>query len=297
MAHAARLNLRMQKELKILLTDPPHGVSLSPSDSDDPSSSSSSLSCIEAKITGPEGTVYSNGIFKIKIQIPERFPLICSRLLGAWQPSLNISTVLTSIGLLLSEPNADDGLMCETSREYKYNRQVFDEKARSWTERYARPGANSVDKGITSNAEQPCVESRDVLKAKNDDNVGSSKRFCRIGLKLSLGSLTPLEKTSSANKENMGLNRRLSLSHSQSLLGSSAKPASVLRTIDSNGEKNSDDCNERPMKFHDVKSEEVSVIPETVIVSDSEDSEEENGRSKRLRISLIRKRLSGKKER
>lgn len=30
---------------------------------------------------------------------------------GAWQPSLNISTVLTSICLLLSEPNPDDGLM------------------------------------------------------------------------------------------------------------------------------------------------------------------------------------------
>lgn len=32
---------------------------------------------------------------------------------GMWQPSLNISTVLTSIGLLLSEPNPDDGLMHE----------------------------------------------------------------------------------------------------------------------------------------------------------------------------------------
>lgn len=32
---------------------------------------------------------------------------------GAWQPSLNISTVLTSIGLLLNEPNPDDGLMHE----------------------------------------------------------------------------------------------------------------------------------------------------------------------------------------
>lgn len=85
---------------------------------------------------------------------------------GAWQPSLNISTVLTSIGLLLSEPNPDDGLMCEAvsicftniwfqwlinklmrvlldlqSREYKYNRQAFDQKARSMTEKYAQPGA------------------------------------------------------------------------------------------------------------------------------------------------------------
>lgn len=36
---------------------------------------------------------------------------------GMWQPSLNISTVLTSIGLLLSEPNPDDGLMHEAVSE------------------------------------------------------------------------------------------------------------------------------------------------------------------------------------
>ncbi|KAF3788243.1 putative ubiquitin-conjugating enzyme E2 37 [Nymphaea thermarum] len=57
---------------------------------------------------------------------------------GAWQPSLNISTVLLSIGLLLSEPNPDDGLVHEASREYKYNRQAFDQKARFWTEKYAK---------------------------------------------------------------------------------------------------------------------------------------------------------------
>ncbi|KAL8480127.1 hypothetical protein ACS0TY_026888 [Phlomoides rotata] len=59
---------------------------------------------------------------------------------GMWQPSLNISTVLTSIGLLLSEPNPDDGLMHEASRDYKYNRQAFDQNARSMTEKYARAG-------------------------------------------------------------------------------------------------------------------------------------------------------------
>lgn len=47
MAQAARLNLRMQKELKLLLSDPPPGVSL-PLLSDNDSSSSSSLSIIEA---------------------------------------------------------------------------------------------------------------------------------------------------------------------------------------------------------------------------------------------------------
>ena len=32
---------------------------------------------------------------------------------GAWRPALNISTVLASIGLLLADPNPDDGLMTE----------------------------------------------------------------------------------------------------------------------------------------------------------------------------------------
>lgn len=38
MAQAARLNLRMQKELKILMTDPPPGVSIDISDYDNTSS-------------------------------------------------------------------------------------------------------------------------------------------------------------------------------------------------------------------------------------------------------------------
>lgn len=47
MAQAARLNLRMQKEMKLLLTDPPPGVSLSHNDST--SSDAISLSTIDAR--------------------------------------------------------------------------------------------------------------------------------------------------------------------------------------------------------------------------------------------------------
>ncbi|KAK9265447.1 hypothetical protein L1049_012391 [Liquidambar formosana] len=162
----------MQKELKLLLTDPPPGESF-PLLSADSDLSPSSLSSIDAHIEDPEGTVYAKGIFHIKIQIPERYPFqppsvtfatpiyhpnidnggrICLDILnllpkGAWQPSLNISTVLTSIGLLLSEPNPDDGLICEVSREYKYNRQAFDQKARSMTEKYAMAGAGGNSSG------------------------------------------------------------------------------------------------------------------------------------------------------
>lgn len=32
---------------------------------------------------------------------------------GAWRPSLNLSTVLQSLGLLLGHPNPDDGLVTD----------------------------------------------------------------------------------------------------------------------------------------------------------------------------------------
>ncbi|KAH6835328.1 ubiquitin-conjugating enzyme 37, partial [Perilla frutescens var. hirtella] len=173
---AARLNLRMQKELKLLLTDPPPGATF-PTISDHHHHGGGggkfSLTSIDALLQGPEGTVYSNGVFKIKIQIPERYPFqppivtfvtpiyhpnidnggrICLDILnlppkGMWQPSLNVSTVLSSIGLLLSEPNPDDGLMHEASRDYKYNRQAFDQNARSMTEKYAQAVVTDIAKG------------------------------------------------------------------------------------------------------------------------------------------------------
>ncbi|XP_057797935.1 uncharacterized protein LOC131014015 [Salvia miltiorrhiza] len=173
MAQAARLNLRMQKELKLLLTDPPPGATFPTLSDHHHAGGDSSLTSIDALLQGPEGTVYSNGVFKIKIQIPERYPFqppivtfatpiyhpnidnggrICLDILnlppkGMWQPSLNISTVLTSIGLLLSEPNPDDGLMHEASRDYKYNRQAFDQNARSMTEKYAQAGVADMARG------------------------------------------------------------------------------------------------------------------------------------------------------
>ncbi|XP_028122079.1 uncharacterized protein LOC114319275 isoform X3 [Camellia sinensis] len=233
MAQAARLNLRMQKELKLLLTDPPPGASF-PLLSPDSDLSSSSLSTIDAEIEGPEGTVYAKGIFKIKIQIPERYPFqppivtfatliyhpnidnggrICLDILnlppkGAWQPSLNISTVLTSIGLLLSEPNPDDGLMCEASREYKYNKQAFDQKARTMTEKYARAGERGNSSGsenfqTQSNASMIETKGSDVLKCELDKCFVSHNRQCGIGRKLSLECSGSHQKRDSEN----GVNR------------------------------------------------------------------------------------------
>ena len=61
---------------------------------------------------------------------------------GSWKPSFNIATVLTSLRLLLTEPNPFDPLMADIANEYQYNRQQFTETARRWTKEYAN--SNSI---------------------------------------------------------------------------------------------------------------------------------------------------------
>ncbi|CAA7045762.1 unnamed protein product [Microthlaspi erraticum] len=231
MAQAARLSMRMQKELKLLLSDPPHGASFPHLSSAAAGSGDfSTFSTIDAQIEGPEDTVYANGIFNVKIQIPERYPFqppivsfetpiyhpnidnsgrICLDILnlppkGAWQPSLNISTVLTSIGLLLSDPNPDDGLMCEVSREYKYNRQTFDYKAREMTEKYAKFKADGSSSSFTCEShvdEKKASESGNrVLAGGNQENLDGAK--LKLTVESSLGTTHTKDIDTAAKDQN-----------------------------------------------------------------------------------------------
>ena len=139
----------------MLTSDPPFGVSCWPKEG--------KLNSLEAKMQGAQGTPYEGGVFKLEIGIPDRYPFeppqvkfvtkiyhpnidtagrICLDILksqpqGSWKPSQNIATVLTSIQLLLSEPNPDDGLMADISAEYKHNKHLFVEKAQEWVKMYA----------------------------------------------------------------------------------------------------------------------------------------------------------------
>lgn len=323
MAQAARLNLRMQKEFKLLMTDPPPGVSI-PQLWDSENPLSSSLSSIEARIEGSEGTVYSKGVFTIKIQIPERYPFqppnvtfvtpiyhpniddggrICLDILnlppkGAWQPSLNISTVLTSIGLLLSEPNPDDGLMAETSREYKYNRQAFDQKARSWTEKYA----NAQDTGRSNvgsfSATQPTMElgmeanrpEAASVKVINETE-GSRKKLRLTGEKLSLKPKITEETIN--DKENVPPTRKLSISRfqkplvmnsSSSIISEHGKAYCEQKPPRDDREVLNGECNQAEEKPKGIQS---------IIVSDSEESDEEE-RPLRSRWAHMRKQTEGR---
>lgn len=148
--------VRVKKELERFEKSPPPGVSCWCTDDE-------MLDELEASIMGPPDTPFDRGVFKLKISLPERYPFeppqvlfltklyhpnvdtagrICLDILkvppkGTWRPSQNLSSLLMSIRLLLSEPNPDDPLMADIAQEYQCNRSVFMQKAKNWTEMYA----------------------------------------------------------------------------------------------------------------------------------------------------------------
>ncbi|XP_037583173.1 ubiquitin-conjugating enzyme E2 T-like [Cebus imitator] len=127
-------------------------------------------------------TPYEKGVFKLDVTIPERYPFepsqirfltpiyhpnidsagrICLDVLklppkGAWRPSLNNTTVLTSIQLLMSEPNPDDPLMADISSEFKCNKPVFLKNARQWTEKHARQKQKADEEEMLDNLPDAC---------------------------------------------------------------------------------------------------------------------------------------------
>ncbi|XP_037266717.1 ubiquitin-conjugating enzyme E2 T [Falco biarmicus] len=176
---------RLKRELSLLTTEPPPGITCWQNENQ--------LDNLRAQILGAADTPYEKGIFNLEIIVPERYPFeppkicfltpiyhpnidsagrICLDVLklppkGAWRPSLNISTLLTSIQLLMAEPNPDDPLMADISSEYKYNKQLFLLNAKEWTEKYAsqqtrasKPLEEKANQSETSFANEATVRKR-----------------------------------------------------------------------------------------------------------------------------------------
>ncbi|XP_028308564.1 ubiquitin-conjugating enzyme E2 T [Gouania willdenowi] len=169
---------RLKRELQMLSTEPPPGITCWQTEEQ--------MHHLRAQIVGGSETPYEGGLFLLEVNIPERYPFeppkirfltpiyhpnidnsgrICLDALklppkGAWRPSLNISTVLTSIQLLMAEPNPDDPLMADISAEFKYNKHHYMEKARKWTQDHAVQRNTGLLEGNKENTPQQGASSR-----------------------------------------------------------------------------------------------------------------------------------------
>ncbi|XP_041367791.1 ubiquitin-conjugating enzyme E2 T-like [Gigantopelta aegis] len=186
---------RLKKEIEMFSHSPPYGISCWVKED--------MVNQLEAQIIGGDGTPYEGGIFKLDIQVPERYPFeppklrfvtpiyhpnidtagrICLDTLkmppkGAWKPCLNISTVLTSIQLLMAEPNPEDPLMTDISNEFKYNKPLYVETAKQWTTKYAKDHSKMISgKSIVKDVENASTSNKQKLSSSDSDPTGPNKR-------------------------------------------------------------------------------------------------------------------------
>ena len=172
----------------MLYEEPPPGISAWVHDE-------SNVNELDAVIVGANETPYAKGSFKLRLTVPQRYPFeppkvcfttpiyhpnidsagrICLDILnmppkGAWKPSLNISTVLSSIRLLMSHPNPDDGLMVDITQQFVANRAEFERIAIERTRQHA-----TVDQPAMAASEPPTSEAASEPPASEAAPVAST---------------------------------------------------------------------------------------------------------------------------
>ena len=147
---------RLKRELTMLQTDPPPGVTAYLESDDD-----QDLTMWRAEIVGPQDSPFAEGIFELTIRMPARYPFeppscrfvgdvmpfhpnidssgrICldtlkSQPSGSWSPAVSLPSLLLSLRSLLAEPNPDDGLVMEISNMYRNSPEQWKSEAQKRT--------------------------------------------------------------------------------------------------------------------------------------------------------------------
>lgn len=98
---------------------------------------------------------------------------------------MNVQTVLTSIRLLLENPNPDDPLVSDIASEYSSDRATFMKKAREHIKKYSRQNPESSGTGKSSDKENqtiPRTKTNIISSASSSDTAQNPvKRIKQVG--------------------------------------------------------------------------------------------------------------------
>jgi ubiquitin-conjugating enzyme E2 D/E len=151
---------RISAEHRNILRDPIPGCTAHPSPND--------LYSWTATIEGPPDSVYAGGLYRLNIVYPQVYPFLpptvtlttkiyhpninsdtgfvgLNILKEEWCPALTVGLILLSLRAFLGSPDPDICVVPEIAEEYKDRRGMFEEKAREWTEKFAKGGPQGLE--------------------------------------------------------------------------------------------------------------------------------------------------------
>ncbi|KAF9995070.1 Ubiquitin-conjugating enzyme E2 T [Entomortierella chlamydospora] len=232
-----RIHVRMKKELRDLEISPPEGVICYPVNDN--------ILHLKAELTGPKDTPYTGGIFKLDIHIPDRYPFdpprcqfitkiyhpniddqgrICLNILktkpkGIWCPAISIVAMLTSIIVLLGDPNPDDPLLIEIASEFKENRALFNQKAQEYTRMYAIKDAEDHIQPVQQHEESASSKTRKQQDVDISPVNSPSDSLDKTNLPTTISNVIPLTAASNqAFQQSSAAKGSMSRSLSRTLL-------------------------------------------------------------------------------